>query len=131
MPCMRQGQNKCIATFSKRSANLNMFDNVANSLINNNSSYHPRISFDLNTNTTSILIVDDEIDILSVVKRRLQQYGFNTCCFTKPNIALERYKASSNTHQLIISDLLMPKMNGFEFVRKVKEINSNVTRYSL
>jgi CheY-like chemotaxis protein len=33
---------------------------------------------------------------------------------------------SSNIHNLIISDLQMPKMNGFEFVRKAKEINSNV-----
>ena len=76
--------------------------------------------------SSSILLVDDEIDILSVISRQLQEYGFNTCCFTKPGIALEHYKTSSNTHQLIISDLQMPKMNGFEFVRKAKEINSNV-----
>jgi DNA-binding NtrC family response regulator len=76
--------------------------------------------------SSSILIVDDEIDIFSVISRQLQEYGFNTCCFTKPGIALEHYKTSSNTHQLIISDLQMPKMNGFVFVREVKEINSNV-----
>jgi len=29
---------------------------------------------------SSILIIDDEIDILSVIKRQLPQYGFNTCC---------------------------------------------------
>jgi len=121
---MRQGQNKCTAILSKRSANLNMFNNVANSVINNNNNsccYYHHIS-----DSTSILIVDDEIDILSVIRQQLQDYGFNTCCFTKPNIALEHYKASPNTHQLIISDLLMPKMNGFEFVRKAKEINLNV-----
>ena len=76
--------------------------------------------------SSSILLVDDEIDILSVISRQLQEYGFNTCCFTKPGIALEHYKTSSNTRQLIISDLQMPKMNDFEFVRKAKEINSNV-----
>ena len=98
-----------------------MFNNVANSVINNNSSYYHHIS-----DSTSILIVDDEIDILTVIRQQLQDYGFDICCFTKPNLALEHYKASSNTHQLIISDLLMPNMNGFEFVRKAKEINSNV-----
>jgi DNA-binding NtrC family response regulator len=101
-----------------------MFNNAANSAINDNdniNSYHHHIS-----DSTSILIVDDETDILTVIRLQLQEYGFNTCCFTKPNIALEHHKASSNTHQLIISDLLMPKMNGFEFVRKAKEINSNV-----
>ena len=118
---MRQRQNKCTAIPSKRSANLNMFNNVANSVISNNSSYYHHIS-----DSTSILIVDDEIDILTVIQQQLQDYGFDICCFTKPNLALEHYKASSNTHQLIISDLLMPNMNGFEFVRKAKEINSNV-----
>ena len=85
------------------------------------SNNHPNIP-----NSPSILIVDDEIDILSVIRRRLEEYGFKICSFTKPNIALEHYKASSKTHHLIISDLQMPKMNGFEFIRKVKEINSNV-----
>jgi CheY-like chemotaxis protein len=64
--------------------------------------------------------------MMSVISRQLQESGFNTCCFTKPSIALEHYKTSSNAHMLIMSDLLMPKMNGFEFVRKVQEINSNV-----
>jgi DNA-binding NtrC family response regulator len=81
------------------------------------------------SDSSSILIVDDEIGIFSVISRQLQEYGFNTCCFTKPGIALEHYKTSSNTHQPIISDLQMPKMNGFVFVREVKEINSNVSVY--
>jgi hypothetical protein len=67
---MRQGQNKCTAILSKRSANLNMFNNVANSVINNNSSYYHHIS-----DSTSILIVDDEIDILTVIQQQLQDYG--------------------------------------------------------
>jgi DNA-binding NtrC family response regulator len=98
-----------------------MFNNFGNSVITNSCCYCHHIS-----DSTSILIVDDENDILSVIRQQLQDYGFNICCFTKPNIALEHYKASSNTHQLIISDLLMPKIDGFEFIRKAKEINSNV-----
>ena len=94
-----------------------MLDNVND---DNNNNKHQA------SDSSSILIVDDEIDILSVIRRQLQEYGFNTCCFTKPSIALEHYKTSSHTHHLIISDLLMPKMDGFEFVRKAKEINSNV-----
>jgi CheY-like chemotaxis protein len=89
---------------------------------NNNNNNHVHV-----TNPPSILIVDDEIDILSVIRRRLlEEYGFNTCCFTKPRIALEHYKMSSNNHNLVISDLQMPNMNGFEFIRKVKEINSKI-----
>jgi CheY-like chemotaxis protein len=95
---------------------LNVFSNAT---IDNNNIH-------LFADSSSILLVDDKIDILSVISQQLQEYGFNTCCFTKPGIALEHYKTSSNIHNLIISDLQIPKMNGFEFVRKAKEINSNV-----
>jgi CheY-like chemotaxis protein len=86
---------------------------------NNYSHYH-------NPNSFYILIVDDEIDILSVISQQLEEYGFNICGFIKPTIALEHYKTSSENHHLVISDLQMPKMNGFEFIRKIKEINFNV-----
>jgi CheY-like chemotaxis protein len=95
-------------------------DVFSNASIDNNNIHH------IVADSSSILVVDDEIDILSVIRRQLHHYGFNTCCFTKPSIALEHYKTSLNTHQLIISDLQMPKMNGFEFARKAREINSNV-----
>jgi two-component system, cell cycle response regulator CpdR len=93
---------------------MNIFNNTAN-----NNKYHILHSL-------SILIVDDEIDILSVIRRQLQEYGFSICSFTKPGIALEHYKTSTKTHRLVISDLQMPNMNGFEFIREVKEIDSNV-----
>ena len=76
-------------------------------------------------NSHYILIVDDEPDILSIVRRVLEEYGFNVCCFTKPNIALEHYRISPNNHSLVISDLRMPNINGLEFLRKVRELNSD------
>jgi DNA-binding NtrC family response regulator len=65
-------------------------------------------------NSRHILIIDDEYDILSVIRRPLEEYGFNTCCFTKPRIALEHYRTSYNNHDLVISDLQMPIVSGFE-----------------
>jgi DNA-binding NtrC family response regulator len=102
---------------------LNIFNNAANTVSNkkNNISSNSLIQ-----DTGSILIVDDEVDILSVIRRQLQEYGFNTCCFTKPSIALEHYKTNSDAHQIIVSDLLMPKMNGFEFIRRIKQLKPNV-----
>jgi DNA-binding NtrC family response regulator len=76
-----------------------------------------------------LLIVDDESDILTVVRRALEEHSFNTCCFTKPRIALEHYKTSPSNHDVVISDLQMPNVNGFEFIRKVKDINSNVKAF--
>jgi two-component system C4-dicarboxylate transport response regulator DctD len=87
---------------------------------NNNNNTHVHAP-----NSQHILIVDDEPDILSIVRRVLEEYGFNVCCFTKPNIALEHYRISPNNHSLVISDFQMPSINGLEFLRKVREINSD------
>jgi DNA-binding NtrC family response regulator len=114
----KSNRKKATSIFSKRFVSLTLVNKTST---NNNNKNH-----DNNPNSSSILIVDDEIDILSVIRQQLQKYGFNTCCFTKPGIALEHYKTSSNTHHMVISDLQMPTMNGFEFIRKVKEIDSNV-----
>jgi CheY-like chemotaxis protein len=95
-----------------------MLFSSSNQYNNNNAYVHA-------TNSQYILIVDDEPDILSIVRRALEEYGFNVCCFTKPNIALEHYKISPNNHSLVISDLQMPNINGLEFLRKVREINSD------
>jgi CheY-like chemotaxis protein len=91
---------------------------------NNNNNAHVHAS-----NSQYILIVDDEPDILSIIRRVLEEYGFNVCCFTKPNIALEHYKISPNNHGLVISDLQMPNINGLEFLRKVREINSDTKAF--
>ena len=92
----------------------------SNQYNNNNNNTHVHAS-----NSQYILIVDDEPDILSIVRRVLEEYGFNVCCFIKPNIALEHYRISPNNHSLVISDLQMPNINGLEFLRKVREINSD------
>ena len=94
--------------------------NQHNNNNNNNNNTHVHAP-----NSHYILIVDDEPDILSIVRRVLEEYGFNICCFTKPNIALEHYRISPNNHSLVISDLHMPNINGMEFLRKVREINSD------
>jgi FixJ family two-component response regulator len=57
----------------------------------------------------SVLIVDDDIDTLSVVRRLLKEYAFNTCCFTTPAIALEHYKTNPKAHHVVILDLQMPE----------------------
>jgi two-component system C4-dicarboxylate transport response regulator DctD len=97
---------------------------ASNQYNNNKNNAHVHVP-----NSQYILIVDDEPDILSIIRRVVEEYGFNVCCFTKPNIALEHYKVSPNNHRLVISDLQMPNINGLEFLRKVREINSDTKTF--
>jgi|SRR6187200_1317075 two-component system response regulator (stage 0 sporulation protein F) len=71
----------------------------------------------------SILVLDDESDIVRIVERFLQGLGFRVSAFTDPVVALEYLHSHSNDCcSIVISDIRMPGMNGYEFVKKVKGI---------
>ncbi len=74
------------------------------------------------TNEVMIQVVDDDFDILNTIKLYLQRVGLNAFGFTDPNLALEHFRINCKDYALVISDIRMPTMNGFEFIQKIKEI---------
>jgi DNA-binding NtrC family response regulator len=82
--------------------------------------------FKSSNNNKSILVVDDENDIVNLIKQSLQINVLKVSAFTDPIMALEDFKVNGQTCSLILSDIRMPGMNGYEFVKKVKKINSKV-----
>jgi two-component system response regulator ChvI len=72
---------------------------------------------------TSILVVDDEADICAVLKRGLQSEGFRVSTFTDPFLALEHFKEAHDEYGVVVSDVRMPRMSGFELAKKIKAIN--------
>ena len=70
----------------------------------------------------SILLVDDELDIIKSVERWVEAAGFNVYGFVDPIQALEYFQNYSDHINLVLSDIRMQKMNGIEFVKKVKAI---------
>jgi len=79
-----------------------------------------------NSNNKSILVVDDEHDIVNLIKQSLQINGLKVSPFTDPVMALEDFKVNYKTCSLILSDIRMPGINGYEFVKKAKEIHNQV-----
>ena len=77
-------------------------------------------------NNESIMIVDDEIDIATFMKLSLQKWGFNVDSFTDPFFALEHFHLNSKDYTIVISDIRMPGINGFEFVRKIREVKPKI-----
>jgi DNA-binding NtrC family response regulator len=77
-------------------------------------------------NKESIMIVDDEIDIATFMKLSLQKCSFNVDSFTDPFLALEHFYLNSKDYTIIISDIRMPGINGFEFVRKIREVEPKI-----
>jgi CheY-like chemotaxis protein len=80
----------------------------------------------------SILLLDDEPDITSVMSVALKSSGFVVDVFNDPLGALAYFEdsvqgtASHRKYDLIISDIRMPVMDGFEFARRVNALDKEV-----
>lgn len=68
-----------------------------------------------------ILIVDDESDITALLKRAFEDHGFDSIVFNDPVQALAQFKA--NQYDMVLLDIRMPKMDGFELYDKIKQID--------
>jgi DNA-binding response OmpR family regulator len=71
-----------------------------------------------------VLLVDDEPDLNLTLKLTLEENGFRVDSFTDPLSVLENFKA--NLYDLIILDIQMPGINGFELYRQIKKIDDKV-----
>jgi CheY-like chemotaxis protein len=71
-----------------------------------------------------ILLIDDEPDIIYSMKRVLENNNeFVVDSYTDPILALTNFKPGS--YDLILLDIKMPNMNGFDLYQKMKKIDSN------
>lgn len=70
----------------------------------------------------SILVVDDELDIVLIFKQALSRQGYTVFGFTDPLLALEHFKLNSSDYGLVITDVRMPRMSGFELAANIKVI---------
>ena len=66
-----------------------------------------------------ILLVDDDTDLLDVTAYALRREGFNVIVATDGTQALRRWQ--SDEPDLILLDVGMPRMSGFEVCRKIRE----------
>jgi DNA-binding response OmpR family regulator len=66
-----------------------------------------------------ILVVDDEPDLTLLCGLALEYYGFKVDTFTDPQEALSNYKPGY--YDLVILDIMMPKMDGFQLYDEIKK----------
>lgn len=71
-----------------------------------------------------IFLVDDERDILLTYKKGLEQNGFLVDAFNDPVQALLSFRVDE--YDLLLLDIKMPKMNGFELHREIQKIDHKV-----
>jgi two-component system response regulator ChvI len=105
-------------------------------LLDSSDNYHRNKNNNINTRVTpkrrinhdnkniNILLVDDEPDIIYWAKKVLEDNGFVLDSYTDPTLALSNFKPG--LYDLLLLDIKMPEMNGFDLHQKMKKIDSKV-----
>jgi DNA-binding response OmpR family regulator len=73
-----------------------------------------------------VLVVDDEPDLNLLLKMILEDNGFKVDSFTEPLLALENFKGKAGKYEMLILDIKMPDMDGFELYRQIKKIDDKI-----
>lgn len=76
------------------------------------------------SHSQKILVVDDEQDIVFTLKTILTEAGFTVDAFTNPSVAFEMFRPEK--YELIILDIRMPGLNGFELYMKLLEQDNSI-----
>ncbi len=72
-----------------------------------------------------IMIIDDELDILDVLKQFLERIGtFDIETHSNPDTALQM--AKTGDYDLILSDIMMPSTSGMDILEDIKKTNPNI-----
>ena len=76
------------------------------------------------TDKKKIMLVDDEPDITFGLRIGLEDNGFKVDAFNDPRLALSNFRPGS--YDILLLDIRMPKMDGFELCQEIKKIDNKV-----
>ncbi|MCH8305619.1 MAG: response regulator, partial [Candidatus Marinimicrobia bacterium] len=79
-------------------------------------------STDVRGNET-ILLVEDDVDVLEIVKRGLEGRGYTVLSAENGRDALAIYKKNRNHIDIIVTDVVLPSMNGLDFSQSVHDMD--------
>jgi len=73
-----------------------------------------------------LLYVDDEEALVFLATRALVRFGHTVSGFTDPVAALEAFRTHPNNFDIVVTDLSMPEMSGFDLTRELHAILPSV-----
>jgi len=68
-----------------------------------------------------IMIVEDDVEILAILQESLELEGYHTLTAKNGKEALDKLASTTQNPDLILLDLMMPIMNGWEFAENIKK----------
>ena len=79
-----------------------------------------------NGNNNKILIVDDDLELLTILKAIFDSIDYNTIIANNAKDALKIIKHEKDNLSLVISDIVMPEMNGIKLIQNIQKMNLNI-----
>jgi PAS domain S-box-containing protein len=76
----------------------------------------------------TILICEDEATILKLAKMMLQRIGYNVLAANTPGEAVQLAEDYDGDIQVLMTDVIMPEMNGRDLARRIQQIYPNIKR---
>lgn len=86
----------------------------------------PQAESEIPHRTETILLVEDEPDILQLCKLMLERRGYNVLTTATPDEAIKIAQRFSGSINLLLTDVVMPEMNGNELAKKLQSILPNL-----
>ena len=74
----------------------------------------------------SILLIDDDRDVMNLIRDMLESHGYIVMPFNNPLTAVEVFKNQSSRIQLVITDIMMPLMEGAELMKNLRNVKPDI-----
>jgi DNA-binding NtrC family response regulator len=69
------------------------------------------------------MVIDDEYDIIYILRRQLELWGYEVDTFTNPLHAIEVFKANPDRYAVVLTDIRMPEISGINLAQIVLRAN--------
>ena len=70
-----------------------------------------------------ILLIEDDLDMQTLISDYLANYDFSVDAFNKPKEALKHLEKNKNLYSLVVLDLMLPQMDGFDVCKKIRQFS--------
>lgn len=73
-----------------------------------------------------IMVIDDEVPVCEVLRRMLEQVGYQVVTFNSSIAAVKLFRENPHCCDLVVTDMLMPNMTGAELAREVLALRPDI-----
>lgn len=70
-----------------------------------------------------ILLIEDDLEMQSLIADYLQNYDFEVTAYDKPKEALAHLKSNPTPYKVIVLDLMLPQMDGFDVCKEIRAMS--------